>query len=409
MILDNFRDNNLINLVDREGMRQQDTLSLVASESLAPKFIQQLAGGILTNRTFEGYPGKRYYAGGEFFDQIETLAIDRAKDLFGAEHANVQPHCGANTNLAVYHGVLKPGDTILAMDLSAGGHLSHGHPMNISSSIYKVIHYGVSEANATIDYDIVRDLAKAYSPRLIIGGTSSYPRLVDWEKLSEIAHESGSLLLADVAHTAGLIAAGVVPSPVPYSDFVTFSCYKTLPGPRGGCILCRGDFASIIDKAVFPGIQGSLNAPLIAAKAACFELAKTQIFKDLAGQIIRNSKVLAATLQNKGFKIVTGGTDTHRILVDLSEINISGKDAEKLLEKSGVNVNRNVIPFEKKPPWIASGIRLGTTVVTLRGFKEENMEEIGDIIAAIIKGGREQGKQEGLKNKVRDLCRAFPI
>jgi len=409
LILPFDKDPEIEELISLEKERQENTLSLVASESLAPAIIKKIGGTILTNRTFEGYPGKRYYAGGKYFDQIESIAIQRAKDLFKAEHANVQPHCGANTNLSVYHAVLEPGDTILAMNLSAGGHLSHGHPLNISSKVYNVIHYGVDEQTGLIDYDEVIELARKHSPRMIIGGASSYPRLVDWKKLREAADECSALLLADVAHTAGLIAAEAVESPVPYADFVTFSCYKTLPGPRGGVILCRKDYASKIDRAVFPGIQGSLNAPLIGAKAACFRIAATDTFRSAAKGIIQNAKALGQSLANMGFKLVTGGTDTHIVLLDLEDRGISGKEAEKLLESIGINVNRNVIPFDKRPPWEASGIRLGTTAPTFRGLKEKDMEQVAGIIDRALNKEVSQDELEDLKGEVQDLCGKFPL
>lgn len=409
MILPFDKDPEIEELISREKQRQEDTLSLVASESLAPAIIRKIGDTILTNRTFEGYPGKRYYAGGMFFDQIETIAIERAKELFGAEHANVQPHCGANTNLSVYHAVLEPGDTILAMNLSAGGHLSHGHPLNISSKVYRVVHYGVDEQTGLIDYDQVADLAREHSPRMIIGGASSYPRLVDWAKLREVADRSSSLVLADVAHTAGLIAAKAVESPVPYADFVTFSCYKTLPGPRGGVILCRKEFASRIDRAVFPGIQGSLNAPLIAAKAACFRIAATETFHSAAAQIISNAKALGEELGRKGFKLVTGGTDTHIVLLDLENRGISGKEAEKALESIGINVNRNVIPFDRRPPWEASGIRLGTTAPTFRGLKEDEMIRIAEIMDLVLNREVQQEELDRLQERVREICKKYPL
>ena len=389
-------------LIKRESNRQEKCLDLIASQSLAPSAIKEICGSNLANRTIEGYPGKRYYAGGKYLDSIENLAIDRAKDLFGAEYANVQPHCGTNTNLAVYQAVLKPGDTVLSMDMASGGHLSHGHRLNIASRLYKFIHYGVDKDTELIDYKQTRQIALKNRPQLIVGGGSSYPREVDWKKLREIADEAGAMLLADVAHTAGFIATGLHVNPVKYCDFVTFSLYKTLPGPRGGCILCREIYKKSIDQAIFPGHQGSMLTPNMAAKGTCFLIAASKEFKSISRQTIENARALSETLKKKGYRPVTGGTDSHIVLLDLRNRKLTGKEAEGLLEKSNITVNRNGIPFDPLKPWIASGIRIGTTVATMRGMGTEEMQKIGDFIDRALSG-------ECVAQKVTALCDAFPI
>lgn len=402
------QDPEMVQIIKNEASRQEECLDLIASQSLAPEAILDVSGSILTNRTIEGYPGKRYYAGGRYLDDIELLAINRAKELFGAEHVNVQPHCGTNTNMAVYHAVLKPGDTVLAMNLAAGGHLSHGHPLNSGTRIYNFIHYGVDKETSLIDYDELRELALEHKPRIIVGGTSSYPREIDWKKLREIADEISAYVLADVAHTVGFIAAGLHVNPVPYAEFVNFSLYKTLPGPRGGCILCRKEFAADIDRAVFPGYQGSMLTQLVAAKAVCFKIAATEEFKEVARQIIVNSQTLARALEAKGMSLVTGGTDSHIILLDVRGKGLTGKVAEKALEKIGLTVNRNVIPFDPEKPWIASGVRIGTTVATMRGMKEEEMSQLASLIDKCLSDTENEVLLDELKIQVKTLCSRFP-
>jgi glycine hydroxymethyltransferase len=403
------QDPEMVRIIKDEERRQNECLDLIASQSLAPEAIMDVSGSILTNRTIEGYPGKRYYAGGRYLDDMELLAINRAKELFGAEHVNVQPHCGTNTNMAVYHAVLKPEDKVLAMNLAAGGHLSHGHPLNSGTRVYEFLHYGVDEITSLIDYEELRKLALEHRPRIIVGGTSSYPREIDWKKLREIADEISAYVVADVAHTAGLIAAGLHVNPVPYADFVTFSLYKTLPGPRGGCILCRKEFAADIDRAVFPGYQGSMLTQLVAAKAVCFRIAASEEFKEVARQIIVNSQTLASEIQERGMTLVTGGTDSHIILLDVRNRGLTGKIAEKALEKAGLTVNRNVIPFDPEKPWIASGVRIGTTVATMRGMKEKEMAEIASIIDRALSDPENETILSGLKEEVKDLCQRYPI
>jgi len=402
-------DPELKNIIENERTRQNSCLDLIASQSLAPMSVMEASGSILTNRTIEGYPGKRYYAGGIFLDEMENLAIERAKKLFHAEHVNVQAHCGANTNLAVYLGVLEKGDTILAMDLSSGGHLSHGHPLNVATSLYEFIHYGVSKETGTIDYENVRELALKHRPKLIVGGASSYPREVDWSRLREIADEVSAMLLADVAHTVGFIAAGIHKNPVDHADFVNFSMYKTLPGPRGGCILCRGKYAKQVDRAVFPGIQGSMMPNIMAAKANCFGIALKKEFQDIAGQVISNSRMLASSLMEHGFDVVTGGTDSHILVLDLRSFGITGKAGEKALESIGLIVNRNVVPFDPEKPWITSGIRIGTTVAAMRGMKEEEMKQIARIITECLSNIDDQAVGSRLSEEVLQLCASYPV
>jgi len=402
-------DETLARIIQQETERQQTTLSLVASESLAPPLIQELAGSILTNRSIEGYPRKRYFAGCEFIDALEELAVERAKELFGAEHANVQAHCGSNANLAVYLAVLTPGDNILAMVLTAGGHLTHGHSLSISGHVYRFIHYGVNRETELLDYEQARRLARKHQPKLIVAGSSSYSRLIDWQKLRSIADEVSAFLLADVAHTSGLIAAKVIPNPVPYADFVTSSCYKTLQGPRGGFILCKKDFGPKIDRAVFPGYQSAAILNLIAAKAACFKRAMTPEFIAMQHQIVKNAHALAGDLKMEGFRLVTNGTDNHRMLVDLRNKGLKGNEAEEALEEIGIILNRNLIPYDVESPLITSGIRIGTTVVTNRGMKEEEMHLIAKIISDMLNNIGVVEVQSTLKDKVFSLCQHFPI
>jgi len=402
-------DETVARLLQQEKERQQKTLSFVASESLAPLSILEASGSIFTNRSIEGYPKKRYFAGCEFIDALEELTIERAKQLFGAEYANVQVHCGSNANLAVYRAVLKPSDTILSMDLSAGGHLTHGYPLSISGQIYHFIHYGVNRETELVDYEQVLQLAREYHPKLIVAGSSSYSRLFDWQKLRSIADEVSAFLLADVAHTSGLIAAKVIPSPVPYATFVTSSCYKTLQGPRGGFILCKKEWGLKIDRAVFPGYQSAVIMNLVAAKAVCFKQAMTPEFIAMQHQIVRNAHALADDLKMEGFRLITNGTDNHRMLVDLRNKGTKGSEAEKALEEIGIITNRNLIPYDTEPPQITSGIRLGTTVVTNRGMKEEEMHLIAEIISKRLNNIDDVKMRPILREKVLALCQHFPI
>lgn len=402
-------DETVARLLQQEKERQQKTLSLVASESLAPPSILEASGSILTNRSIEGYPKKRYFAGCEFIDALEELTIERAKQLFGAEYANVQVHCGSNANLAVYRAVLKPGDTILSMDLSAGGHLTHGYPLSISGQIYHFIHYGVNRETELVDYEEVQQLAHEYRPKLIVAGSSSYPRLFDWQKLRSIADEVSTLLMADVAHTSGLIAARVIPSPVPYATFVTSSCYKTLQGPRGGFILCKKEWGPKIDRAVFPGYQSAIIMNLVAAKAVCFKRAMTPEFIAMQHQIVKNAQTLAEDLKTEGFRLVTNGTDNHRMLVDLRNKGIKGNEAEKALEEIGIITNRNLIPYDAEPPQLASGVRLGTNVSTMRGMKEEEIHLIATIIKKRLTAIEDLKSKSILEEEVSNLCGRFPI
>ncbi len=387
--------------------RQNKNIELIASENCVSEAVMAAMGSPLTNKYAEGYPGKRYYGGCEIVDKAETLAIERAKELFGAEHANVQPHSGASANLAVFFAMLKPGDTVLSMNLSHGGHLSHGSPVNISGTYFNIVPYGVSEKDETIDYDEILKLAKECKPKLILAGASAYPRIIDFERFSAIAKEVGAYLLVDMAHIAGLVAAGLHPNPVPYADFVTTTTHKTLRGPRGGLILCKEEYAKAIDKAIFPGIQGGPLMHVIASKAVCFKEALTDEFKEYQKQIVKNAAVLAKTLTEKGFRLVSGGTENHLMLVDLTNFDVTGKEAEKRLDEVRITVNKNTIPFETKSPFITSGIRIGTPAVTSRGMKEDDMVEIGTLIHMLISDF--EGSKEEVKKRVEALCAKYPL
>ncbi|MBE7013253.1 MAG: serine hydroxymethyltransferase, partial [Ruminococcaceae bacterium] len=364
-------------------------------------------GTPLTNKYAEGYPGKRYYGGCECVDVAENLAIERAKKIFGADHVNVQPHSGAQANMAVFFACLTPGDTVLGMNLSHGGHLSHGSPVNMSGKYFNIIPYGVEEGSEVIDYDKVRELALEHKPKLIVAGASAYSRTLDFEKFSAIAKEVGAYLMVDIAHIAGLVAAGLHPNPVPYADFVTTTTHKTLRGPRGGMIMCKEEHAKMIDKAIFPGIQGGPLMHIIAAKAVCFKEALSDEFKAYQQQVVKNAATLCASLAERGFRIVSGGTDNHLMLVDLTSIGLTGKEAEKMLDEIGVTANKNTIPFETTSPFITSGIRLGTPAVTSRGMKEEDMVEIADIIEITLKNF-EANKEKAIE-KVNALCKKYPL
>ncbi|MBR4874412.1 MAG: serine hydroxymethyltransferase [Clostridia bacterium] len=400
-------DPEIAKVISEEIDRQNRNIELIASENCVSEAVMAAMGSPLTNKYAEGYPGKRYYGGCEIVDKAEELARQRACELFGADHANVQPHSGASANLAVCFAVLKPGDTILSMDLSHGGHLSHGSPVNISGTYFNIVPYGVSETDEKIDYDAVLKLAKECKPKLIIAGASAYPRVIDFERFGQIAKEVGAYLLVDMAHIAGLVAAGLHPNPVPYADFVTTTTHKTLRGPRGGLILCREEYAKIIDKAIFPGIQGGPLMHVIASKAVCFKEALSDEFKEYQKQIVKNAAALADTLIKKGFRLVSGGTDNHLMLLDLTNFDVTGKEAEKRLDEVRITVNKNTIPFETKSPFITSGIRIGTPAVTSRGMKEDDMVEIGTLIHMLI-SDFENSKEEVAK-RVEALCVKYPL
>jgi glycine hydroxymethyltransferase len=382
--------------------RQRFSLELIASENFTSRAVLEAQGSVLTNKYAEGYPKKRYYGGCQWMDVIEDLARERLKKLFGAEHVNVQPHSGTQANMAVYFAVLQPGDTILSMSLAHGGHLSHGHPASVSGKLYKIISYGVARETEQIDYSEVRRLALEHRPKLIVCGASAYPRIIDFQKFREIADEVGAYLMADIAHIAGLIAGGVHPSPLPWADFVTTTTHKTLRGPRGGAILCRKEFAEIIDKAVFPGSQGGPLMHVIAAKAVAFGEALRPEFADYQRRIVENARALARALAAEGFRIVSGGTDTHLLLVDVRPL--TGAEAERLLEDVGVTVNKNAIPFDPHKPTVTSGIRLGTPAVTTRGMGPEEMAEIAEIIAQVLRE-----RTDAARARVRQLCERFPL
>ena len=396
--------------IDQELSRQREKLEMIASENIVSTAVMQAQGSILTNKYAEGYPGKRYYGGCEYVDIVEQLAIDRAKKLFGAEYANVQPHSGAQANTAVYFALLEPGDTILGMNLTDGGHLTHGSPVNISGKYFKIIPYGVDKETERIDYDELERLAKEHQPKLIVGGASAYSRVIDFERMAQIAKSVGAYFMVDMAHIAGLVAAGLHPSPVPYADVVTTTTHKTLRGPRGGLILCRdAEFGKQFNKAIFPGIQGGPLMHVIAAKAVAFKEALSDEFKVYQQQVLDNAKVLADELVKKGFRIVSSGTDNHLMLVDLRSKNITGKEAQFLLDEIGITANRNTIPFEPLSPFVTSGIRLGTPALTTRGLKEEDIREVADIIADVIENREDSAVIETTKAKVQAICKKFPL
>ena len=396
--------------IDQELSRQREKLEMIASENIVSTAVMQAQGSILTNKYAEGYPGKRYYGGCEYVDIVEQLAIDRAKKLFGAEYANVQPHSGAQANTAVYFALLEPGDTILGMNLTDGGHLTHGSPVNISGKYFKIIPYGVDKETERIDYDDLERLAKEQQHKLIVGGASAYSRVIDFERMAQIAKSVGAYFMVDMAHIAGLVAAGLHPSPVPYADVVTTTTHKTLRGPRGGLILCRdAEFGKQFNKAIFPGIQGGPLMHVIAAKAVAFKEALSDEFKVYQQQVLDNAKALADELVKKGFRIVSSGTDNHLMLVDLRSKNITGKEAQFLLDEIGITANRNTIPFEPLSPFVTSGIRLGTPALTTRGLKEEDIREVADIIADVIENREDSAVIEAAKAKVQAICKKFPL
>ncbi|MFZ5989026.1 MAG: serine hydroxymethyltransferase [Bacillota bacterium] len=400
-------DPEVAGAIEEEVNRQRNKIELIASENFVSNAVMEAMGTPLTNKYAEGYPAKRYYGGCECVDVVENLAIERAKQIFGAEHANVQPHSGAQANMAVFFGVLNPGDTILGMDLSHGGHLSHGSPVNMSGKYYKVVSYGVRQDNFRIDYDELRRIAKENNPKLIVAGASAYPRVLDFKAFREIADEVGAYLMADIAHIAGLVAAGLHPSPVPYAHFVTTTTHKTLRGPRGGMIMCKNEFAKLVDKAVFPGIQGGPLMHIIAAKAVSFKEVMSEEFKQYQAQIVKNAGVLANTLLEKGLNIVSGGTDNHLMLVDLRNKGVTGKEAQHKLDEVNITVNKNGIPFDTQSPFITSGIRIGTPAVTARGMKEEDMVEIADLINLAITDY--DNSKEKIVERVKILCGKYPL
>lgn len=395
--------------IGEELGRQRNKIELIASENFVSPAVMEAMGSVLTNKYAEGYPGHRYYGGCEYVDKVETLAIERAKKLFGAEHANVQAHSGANANTAVYFAFLQPGDTIMGMNLSQGGHLSHGSPVNISGKYYNVVPYGVTHETERIDYDEFARIAREAQPKLIVAGASAYPRVIDFERMAEIAHSVGAIFMVDMAHIAGLVAAGLHPSPVPYADIVTTTTHKTLRGPRGGLILCKEKYAKQIDKAIFPGVQGGPLMHVIAAKAVALGEALKPEFKEYAKQIIANCQALAEGLIAEGFRLVSGGTDNHLLLVDVRGQKMTGKTAEHLLDEVGVTCNKNTIPFDPESPFVTSGIRLGTAAVTTRGFKEADMKEVAAIIGLVINNPEDAEKQAEAAQRVAALCAKYPM
>ena len=395
--------------IENEQRRQHEGLELIASENFVSEAVLEAAGSVFTNKYAEGYPGRRYYGGCEFTDVVENLARDRAKQLFGADHANVQPHSGSQANAAAYSSVLQPGDTILGLDLAHGGHLTHGHKLNFSGKLYRVVSYGVRKDTETIDYDELEQIAKREKPKLIIGGGSAYPRTFDFPRMRAIADASGALLLIDMAHFAGLVAGGVHPSPVPHSQFVTTTTHKTLRGPRAGMILCKQEYAAAVDKNVFPGHQGGPLVHIIAAKAVAFKEALEPSFKDYARQIVANAKVLAQTLNDAGYRIISGGTDTHLMLVDVFAKGMLGSEAEAALGKAGITVNKNAIPFDANPPLKPSGIRIGTPAMTTRGMKEPEMEQIGRWIGEALEHRSDEKALDRIRHQVFELAEQFPL
>ena len=404
-----FVDPQVSEAIDRETRRQANQLELIASENFVSEAVLEATGSVFTNKYAEGYPGRRYYGGCEFTDVVEQLAIDRAKQLFGAEHANVQPHSGTQANVAVYMTALKPGETILGMDLSHGGHLTHGHPLNFSGRMYDIVPYGVRKDTETIDYDALAELALENRPKLIVAGASAYPREIDFTRMGEIARQSGALLMADMAHTAGLVAVGEHPSPVPHCDFVTTTTHKTLRGPRGGMILCRKAHAKNLNRLLFPGTQGGPLVHVVAAKAVCLQEALQPDFSRYIRQVKRNASALAASILESGYRLVSGGTDTHLILVDVFSKGITGKQAELALDQAGITVNKNTIPFDPHPALVTSGIRLGTPALTSRGMGESEMHLIGQWIGEVLDQVEDVEVQKKIRSRVRELSEQFPL
>lgn len=396
--------------LDNELNRQRNKLELIASENIVSKAVLEAQGSVLTNKYAEGYPGKRYYGGCEFVDNVEQLAIDRAKKLFGAEYVNVQPHSGAQANMAVFFALLTPGDTVMGMNLTDGGHLTHGSPVNMSGKYFKIVPYGVTKETETIDYDALEKSAKECQPKLIVAGASAYSRIIDFKRLAEIAHGVGAYLMVDIAHIAGLVAAGEHPSPVPYADVVTTTTHKTLRGPRGGMIMCKdAEFGKQFNKAVFPGIQGGPLMHVIAAKAVALGEALKPEFKEYAVQVKKNAAALADTLMKDGFRIVSGGTDNHLMLVDLTSKGITGKIAQNVLDEVNITANRNTIPFEPLSPFVTSGLRLGSPALTTRGFQEDDMREVGNIIALVLDNPEDEKAKDEARKRVAALCAKYPL
>jgi glycine hydroxymethyltransferase len=402
-------DPEIYEVIRRETERQAYGLELIPSENFVSDAVLEATGSVLTNKYAEGYPGKRYYGGCEFVDQAETLAIERAKKIFGAEHANVQPHSGSQANMAVYLAVMNPGDTMMGMNLSHGGHLTHGSPVNFSGRLFNVVPYGVRQDTETIDYDQVRDLALKHRPKMIVIGASAYPRTIDFAAFRKIADESGAMLMADIAHIAGLVAAGLHPNPVPHCEFVTTTTHKTLRGPRAGIILCREEMAKKLNSSIFPGIQGGPLMHVIAAKAVALKEAMTPEFREYQGQIVRNAKAMAEAIARRGFRLVSGGTDNHLFLVNLKDTPMTGKEAQEALDRVAITVNKNTVPFETRSPFVTSGIRAGTPAITTRGMKERENERIGNLIADILSAPGDPSVQKRVAASVREICEAFPL
>ncbi len=402
-------DLEVLQAIDLETRRQAGKIELIASENFVSEAVLEAQGSVMTNKYAEGYPGKRYYGGCEYVDIVESLAIERCKKLFGADHVNVQPHSGTQANMAVYFAVAQPGDTILGMNLSHGGHLSHGSPANFSGKFYKIVPYGVHRETETIDFDEVEKLAKEHKPKMIIVGASAYPRTIDFDKFRKIADEVGAVIMADIAHIAGLVCTELHPSPVPVCEFVTTTTHKTLRGPRGGVVMCKEAYAKTLNSRVFPGMQGGPLMHVIAAKAVAFKEALQPAFKTYQQQIIKNAQAMADELKNNGFRLVSGGTDNHLMLVDLTDKNVTGKDAQEALDRASITVNKNGIPFDTKSPQVTSGIRIGTPAVTTRGMKENEMRLIASYIADVIKDINNEQKNKAIAEKVKALCDRFPL
>jgi glycine hydroxymethyltransferase len=402
-------DPEVFSAIQKETDRLERNLELIASENVVSEAVLEAQGSVMTNKYAEGYPGKRYYGGCQFVDEVESLAIARAKELFAADHANVQPHSGTQANMTVYLAVLKPGDSYLGMNLAHGGHLSMGSPVNFSGMLYRVIPYGVSEQTETIDYDELERLAKEQRPKLIVAGASAYPRIIDYARFRKIADEVGALFMVDMAHIAGLVAAGLHPSPVPYADFVTTTTHKTLRGPRGGMVLCRAEHAKTIDSKVFPGMQGGPLMHVIAAKAVALKEALSPEFKSYQQQIVKNARALAQALMSQGFRLTSGGTDNHLMLVDLRKSELTGKVAQETLDRACITVNKNAVPFDTRSPFVTSGVRIGTPAVTTRGMKEKEMGQIGDFIGRALNHVSDEQVLQTIAGEVGELCRRFPV
>ena len=402
-------DPDVAKAVKNEEVRQHEGLELIASENFVSEAVLEAAGSVFTNKYAEGYPGKRYYGGCEFTDVVENLARDRAKELFGAEHANVQPHSGSSANMAAYAAIIQPGDVVMGLDLAHGGHLTHGHKLSFSGKTYKIVSYGVSKDTETIDYDELEKTAERERPKMIIGGGSAYPRIIDFKRMREIADKVGAFFLVDMAHFAGLVAGGAHPSPVPHAHVVTTTTHKTLRGPRSGMILCKADYAAAVDKSVFPGCQGGPLVHIMAAKAVCFREALQPSFKDYAAQIVANAKVLAQTLADDGYRIISGGTDTHLMLIDVFSKGMLGSEAEKALGEAAITVNKNAIPFDTNPPMKPSGIRIGTPAMTTRGMKEAEMKQIGHWISQALNNRADTAALKKIRGEVLELCEQFPL